>query len=657
VNLLKQTSLILGLASLTIGGWTLYRNWKQKLAIWFTILCFFISFWALSFVSHATLQGRLSKDIHWFFHVWLVPVSVTILSKVLHREDGFSRILKMISFSGATILGTMIALSLGQGSVFWWIVTFWPFLVVIEFVYVVLKDQILGTPVSVDFFSSGKRMGLYLGLAVSLITCSFDHLPVLGYAIPAIGNLLLTLFLVFVSQMVSPRKLINLQALATRFFAIIILSLVITGFFALLYQYVSESFSLFFLNSFLVTFSVLMLWSPLVSLFRFLVMRFTDSGHDSITFQTAKFLDALSTVTSLETLEKLVVDSFQKWIPGSKARIRVLDQSSVYPESFQKYFRRPNGSTVVSVIHRELIQMERDQVVTLDLKKTLDTILLDLDAIGVDVVFPVYPSDPSIQDPMLLIMVESPVSIEDVHGDFSFFAIIYRALQEVEKTMLKIRQIERVSERDRLVLMGEMAAGLAHEVRNPLGAIHGAAELVETDPQTWGAVIRDEAQRLNRLVNQFLDFAHSPSDQIDPVDLGSILQRSIENLRPFYGKQVEIEFVNEQKERVMVKGVPDHLQQILMNLIQNSIKADAKRIRIILHETAFMVEDDGCGIPASVQENVFKPFFTTFRTGTGLGLSICERLIKFSNGRISLKSTEGKGTTVTVELCAIKSSS
>ncbi len=656
MNLLKQTSLILGLASLTIGVWTLYRNWKQKLAIWFTVLCFFISIWALSFVSQVTLLGRLSRDIHWFFHVCLVPVSVTILSKVLHREDGFSRFLKSVSFIGSSILGTMIAFSLGNGEVFWGIVAFWPFLVVIEFVYVVLKDQFLGTPVSSDFFSPRKRLGLYFGLAVSLITCSFDHLPFLGYVIPAIGNLLLTVFLVFVSQMVSPGKLLNLQALASRFFATIILSLVITGFFALLYQYVSESFSLFFLNSFLVTFSVLMLWNPLITLFRYLVARFGESAEDRAKNRITEFLNSLPLVTTIASLEKLLAESFQIWIPGSNARIHLVVRDGAIPDSFRTYFQRLSGSSQVPLIHRELIRMEKEQVVTHDLGKSLSTILRDLDTLGVDVVFPVYSSEAPSSEPVMLVMIDSPVLIDDLHGDFSFFAMIHRALQETAKTLVKISQIELVRERDRLVLLGEMAAGLAHEVRNPLGAIQGAAELVESDPANWSAVIRDESQRLNRLVNQFLDFAHSPSDHVETMDLGLVLRRSIENIRPFHGKQVEIRFESSIfNEPVSVQSVPDHLQQVLMNLIQNSVKAKAKLIRIVLTANGFMVVDDGIGIPESVKNEVFKPFFTTFQSGTGLGLSICERLVKFSDGKISIDSIEGEGTTVKVELCATRS--
>lgn len=657
MNLLKQTSLILGLASLSIGVWSLYRNWKQKLALWFSVLCIFVSIWALSFVSYATLEGRISKDIHWFFHVWLVPICVTMLSKILSREDLFSKTLKWASFLGASVLSTMIALSIGSGDLFWKLVAFWPLIVVFEFGYVMAKDLLIGVPVSVDFFSPSKRIGLYFGLATSLITCSFDHIPELGFTIPAIGNLLLTVYLIFVSQLVSPQKILNIQALATRFFATVILSLVITGFFALLYQYMSESFPLFFLNSFLLTFAVIILWNPLISLFRFIGKKISGGQEHPGETQLAKFLTSLPLITETKQLEELIQKSFSVWIPNSNTKIWQLERNTKLPEEVEKFLHRNSSSSLIPVIHRELIQMEKEQAVSSVLQKSLTGILNYLDLMEVDVIFPIYSSDQNHPVPILFVMVTAPVSIDDWHGDYSLYSRIFRSLQEVEKTLVKIGQIDHARERDRLILLGEMASGLAHEVRNPLGAIQGASNLIANNSDPWVKVIQDEVQRLNRLVNQFLDFANAPGDQLEELNLGEILQRSIQNLSTFYGKQAEITFSQKSEKPVMVMGVPDHLQQILMNLIQNSLKAQATVIAVELEDSGFSVKDNGIGMPESVKKKVFQPFFSTFKTGTGLGLSICERLVKFSGGEISLESSEGVGTTVRIKLCETKSSS
>ncbi len=657
MNLLKQTSLILGLASLSIGVWTLYRNWKQKLAILFTVLCLFISIWALSFVSYATLVGRLSKDIHWIFHVWLVPVGVTILSKILSREDGVSKSLRWISVFGALILSVMISFSLGSGDVFWNIVSFWPVFVVFEFMYVMAKDLFLGVPVSVDFFSPTKRIGLYFGLVVSLITCSFDHIPQLGFTIPALGNLLLTIYLIFISQLVSPQKILSIQALTTRFFATVILSLVITGFFALLYQYMSESFPLFFLNSFLLTFAVLILWNPLISFFRFLGRKLLVGKNQLGELQLNKFLTSLPFITSKNELEELIQKSFLIWIPNSKTKVLELERTTKLPEAVEKYLYRNSNSSLIPIIHRELIQMEKDQVVTSELQKNLEGILNYLDLMEVDVIFPIYSSDLKHPIPIMFVMLSAAVSIDDWHEDYSLYSKIFKALQEVEKTSVKISQIDYARERDRLILLGEMAAGLAHEVRNPLGAIQGATNLIASSSDPWVKVIQDEVQRLNRLVNQFLEFANAPGDQLEELNLGECLERSIQNLSTFYGKQAEIKFEAHSLKPIMVLGVADHIQQILMNLIQNALKAQAKLIEVGLEDSGFYIKDNGVGMTEDVKKKVFQPFFTTFETGTGLGLSICERLVKFSQGEISLESTEGEGTSVKIKLCVIKSSS
>ena len=127
MNLLKQTALVLGLVSLVIGGWAIYRHWRSKITFLFSLFCFMISIWALSFVSHVTLGGRLSYDIHLFCNVWLVPVAISLLHQVLFkRKDRFSTILKWTSFAGAVVLGLLIAVSFPRPDWFQQLLFFYP---------------------------------------------------------------------------------------------------------------------------------------------------------------------------------------------------------------------------------------------------------------------------------------------------------------------------------------------------------------------------------------------------------------------------------------------------------------------------------------------------------------------------------------------------
>ena len=169
MDLLKQTSLILGLAALTLGVWTLFRDWRNRNSVLFSFLCFLVSVWSLSFVSHATLFGRLSYDIHLFCNVFLAPTGVLLMSSFLARRiDAFSRFLFMTSLAGGAVLGFMIAFSLGQGPGFRRLTEFWPSFILIEYLHLLFLEYGPGRRADSERIPSGKRFILYLGPAVSL---------------------------------------------------------------------------------------------------------------------------------------------------------------------------------------------------------------------------------------------------------------------------------------------------------------------------------------------------------------------------------------------------------------------------------------------------------------------------------------------------------
>ncbi len=657
MNLIKQTALVLGLASLSIGGWTLYRSWRQKIAILFSILCFSVSIWALSFVSHATIGGRLSKDVHWFLNVWLSPLGVIIISQMFAREDLVSRLLKWVSLIGAMILSVMIALSLGSSSLFWSLVSFWPSFILLEYLYLMIHDLVLHSPTRVELISLADRKVLYLGLGISLMICSFDHIPFLGYTIPSIGNLLFTVYLLFVSQMINPQKIFKIEELLTRFFATLILALVITGFFALLYQYISETFPLFLLNSFLISFSILVLWSPLLTFFRFVGSKITSLDGSIPASELEEFKVAMATVTDVEALTGILKEAFKKWIDATRIRVLLHHESEPFPESVQNFFRTARQQKTTPILHRELIRMERDQILTQSRREEYSSLLQYLDLLQGDVVFPIFYQS----EITALIVVDTPATFEDWRVSLGSYSKIFNALQEVGNTLIRLARIEANQEKDRLVLLGEMAAGLAHEIRNPLGAIRGAAELADPESNAWVKVIREEVNRLNRLVSQFLDFAHSPQEEPELVDLVEVIERTISNLQPTLKAGEQIEF-NPEVKKIPILAVPDHLQQVLINLIQNAFKASESLraeksevvIKIEAFETGFRVRDSGVGMSAEVLSKAFQPFFTSFQKGTGLGLAICERLVHLNGGKITLQSTLGVGTEVTVNFQPVR---
>jgi hypothetical protein len=218
---------------------------------------------------------------------------------------------------------------------------------------------------------------------------------------------------------------------------------------------------------------------------------------------------------------------------------------------------------------------------------------------------------------------------------FPRFSEAVELLEFLAGNLVRIRQIERARERDRLLLLGEMSAGLAHEIRNPLGAIRGAVALMDPGSDPWAKVIREEVDRLNRLVSRFLDFATDSGERREPVDLNAVLQTGVAHLRPGLDSRVEIEWIPSPVPVPVILD-PDSVQQVLSNLVQNSLKAFEEggggKIAIETFQTGFKVRDNGCGMSGEVLSRVFQPFFTTFKEGSGLKGIVATNSTTYSDG-------------------------
>src|SRR5262249_8725842 len=215
--------------------------------------------------------------------------------------------------------------------------------------------------------------------------------------------------------------------------------------------------------------------------------------------------------------------------------------------------------------------------------------------------------------------------------------------------------------------------GLAHEIRNPLGAIKGAAQCLEPHPRAGEEgefldVIVEEVNRLNGVVTQFLDYARPLKQSFGTVDLNEVVGRTIRLIQNEVPARVSL--VVELGENLpSVEGDPEQLKQVLINLVQNAIQALGNapgtiRVRTRgpdrfadLRAAGEFVEidvaDDGPGIPPEQQPNIFVPFFTTQQKGTGLGPAICQRTGKSQGGSLWGQSRVGDGSPLVVRLPAV----
>jgi two-component system sensor histidine kinase HydH len=232
------------------------------------------------------------------------------------------------------------------------------------------------------------------------------------------------------------------------------------------------------------------------------------------------------------------------------------------------------------------------------------------------------------------------------------------------RDLTEIRQLKaEVARSQRLASIGSLAAGVAHEIRNPLSSIKGFATYFKgrlrgnpEDSRTADIMIQ-EVERLNRVIRQLLDLSRPMEIQKKPTRLEPLIEHTV-RLVDVHARKKGITVKTEVSPEVpAVFADPDRIKQVLLNLCLNAIEAmqaggdltlslrhhNEKMVRMV-------VSDTGEGIPGDDLENIFDPYYTTKSSGTGLGLAIVHRIIEAHGGEIRVKSEAGRGTTFTILL-------
>ncbi len=231
-------------------------------------------------------------------------------------------------------------------------------------------------------------------------------------------------------------------------------------------------------------------------------------------------------------------------------------------------------------------------------------------------------------------------------------------LQDSQKQILRAEQ---------LTALSQMAAGLAHEIRNPLTAMRSIVQMARQ--QGGGSALDDrdievlgiEIERLNELVQTFLDFARPPMLSRGRVNVSEIIQRTIQLTKQRAERQeIQIEFDPSTSE-ISIQADPQQLQQVLLNLVLNAIDAQPNGGRIAIRTEStrssqknsfftVLVCDDGPGIPLELMDRIFDPFFSTKDSGTGIGLAICRRIVEDHGGILTAENQLLGGAMFTVQL-------
>jgi signal transduction histidine kinase len=254
------------------------------------------------------------------------------------------------------------------------------------------------------------------------------------------------------------------------------------------------------------------------------------------------------------------------------------------------------------------------------------------------------------------------------------YRVQVRRYQSLSETLVEanrsLRQAQEEARRaERLAALGQLSAGLAHEIRNPLGVIKGSAEILNqklssADPlaKELSGYIYTDVNRLSALVSRFLDFARPSQLNLTPEDLPALLEKSLKTVAE-QGATANVSIVRQYAAALPRAMVDIELcEQVFTNLLLNACEAMGDRGQITVRispvertdgpprEVAVEIADTGPGIPEEMREQIFNPFFTTKKTGVGLGLAIVSKIVDSHGGAVKLVSAPGEGACFRVTL-------
>jgi two-component system sensor histidine kinase HydH len=232
-----------------------------------------------------------------------------------------------------------------------------------------------------------------------------------------------------------------------------------------------------------------------------------------------------------------------------------------------------------------------------------------------------------------------------------------RARKRAEEARLQLERSQKFS------LVGQIAAGMAHEIKNPLASIKGAIEILgdestsAEEKQEFHQIVIKEIRRINRSVSDFLEFARPSRTELERFDLSEAVGDAVRQMNAQAKKQ-GIAILEEIEGRVYVSGDREKVHQVLLNLLINALEASKPESSVTValkrdhaaRRAVITVEDSGTGLAGDDAERAFEPFFSSKPSGTGLGLAVAKSIVERHGGDIALEPAAGGGARATVVL-------
>jgi signal transduction histidine kinase len=531
------------------------------------------------------------------------------------------------------------------------------------------------------------RFLVVVGAAATTFSLA-DFLSYLGVHLPPIGAVLSIVFLFVLAESVTRARLADIYEMSGRLLVFTALAFCLAGIFYL-FVMVIGGFDTMYLNAVLAAIVFLVLFEPLQTEVERRIHQFLFRERYDLETSVADLRKRLAHVLEIDVMVATLMEGLERSRRVTTAALYLRDQDGdgfdlagsigvAVPKRVETLGARPLLDRLDVQASVMLEELSRD--------KADAALLAAATGLGVlsSAVVLIVRGDEDGRVGLLFVVddrVRDAFTPEEV-------SLLETVAAQIGIVVANSRVYSRMKERDRLAALGSMAAGLAHEVKNPLGAIKGAAQLLE-EVGAWtpddGArefvgIILEEVDRLDRVVGSFLDYARPHAGNPIPLDLNAAVRRTVQILSSQItddGIDVQLD-LSDRMPRARID--PEKLRQVLMNLMQNAIQAMDGRGKVTVATSArrsgrgrvppqdasspslrrsapeefevaeVSVRDTGPGISPKVLRNLFVPFFTTKTQGTGLGLAISQSIVQNAGGTIEVQSQPGAGTTFTISL-------
>ncbi len=552
------------------------------------------------------------------------------------------------------------------------------------------------------------RFLVWVGALATVFTLG-DFLAFMGVVFPPIGAVLSIVFIYVLAESLTRHRLADVYELAGRLLVSTALSFSLAGVFYVFIALVGP-FNTMYLNAVLAAIVFLVLFEPLqLEVDRRIHQFFFRERYDLET-SVSDLRRRLSHVLEIEEMVETVLSGLERSRRVTTCAIYLRDQDGNGYDLFgsigdatgadspllARIPRRIEGLAIRPLVDRlqkfasvSLEELARERG---DGDVPVVTAAETLGPLKSSVVLALRGDDVESKsgDALVGIICAADARVRDAFTPEEI-ALLETVAAQVGVAIANSRIYSQMKERDRLAALGAMAAGLAHEVKNPLGAIKGAAQLLEESdgsstqdggsPGEWVGIILEEVNRLDRVVGSFLAYARPHAGNPIPLDVNAAIKRTVQILSSQAPSDLDVH-LELADELGRAKIDPEQLRQVLINLIQNAIQAMSGRGRVTVSTSMrrartwatssanwsasslptsdrtgpegetieIAVRDTGPGISQKVLKNLFVPFFTTKDQGTGLGLAISQSIVQNAGGSIQVHSQPGAGTTFTVVL-------